>query len=289
MDGGSISRPNRMWEEFADYDQGLHEPLVSPEVYEMVQTAMRKNSGRPSTLNPRHRREYLLQGVVRCAHCLMPMWAQTYNSGRSYYREHRNSRSLADCPSAGGSISCGTADEQMGNIVNSVELGPRWQEQVLSIMSVSDEVERVDEKRKKAQEKLRRLGKLYLDGIYDDGKYHRQKHQIELELESLVVPQADAAEEAGGLIEQLPELWADATLSERRKLLVTMLDGVYVDAKDEKRIVAIKPKAPFRPILQVATTKGGSEIVLIRESDLDSANQPPSNGHEADADWCSWW
>jgi len=31
-------------------------------------------------------REYLLKGLIRCAHCLMPMWAQTYKSGRRYYR-----------------------------------------------------------------------------------------------------------------------------------------------------------------------------------------------------------
>ena len=37
-------------------------------------------------------------------------------------------------------------------------------------------------------------------------------------------------------------------LTERRKLLVTMLDAVYVELKDEKRIVAIKPEPAFRPL-----------------------------------------
>jgi site-specific DNA recombinase len=46
-----------------------------------------------------------------------------------------------------------------------------------------------------------------------------------------VVPDYNAAEEAGNLIMNLPSLWASATLSERRKLLITMLDAVYVDAK----------------------------------------------------------
>ena len=66
----------------------------------------------------------------------------------------------------------------------------------------------------------------------------------EQELESLGVPEADAAEEAGRLMETLPELWAEANPEERRKLLVTMLDAVYVDAKEERRIVALKAKAP---------------------------------------------
>ena len=108
-------------------------------------------------------------------------------------------------------------------------------------------------------------------------------------MESLVVPQADAAEEVGKLIEKLPELWGEATLQERRKLLLTMLDGVYIDAKDEKKVVAIKPKPAFRPVFQVATTKAGSDVVLIHEENPDKPSQPPPGGHEANGNSCFWW
>jgi site-specific DNA recombinase len=133
------------------------------------------------------------------------------------------------------------------------------------------------------------LGTAFVDGVYEENDYKRQKRQLELELESLVVPQADAAEEAGQLIEKLPELWQEATLLERRTLLLTMLDGVYIDAKDEKRVVAIKPKPAFRPVFQVATTKAGSDVVLFQEECPEKPNQPPPGGHEADGISCSWW
>jgi hypothetical protein len=45
------------------------------------------------------------------------------------------------------------------------------------------------------------------------------------------VPEANAASGAGRLIERLPELWAGASLGERRTLLLTMLESVYVDTK----------------------------------------------------------
>ena len=92
-------------------------------------------------------------------------------------------------------------------------------------------------------------------------------------------------------IEKLPDLWSGANLQERRKLLMTMLDAVYVDAREERRIVAIKPKAPFRPIFQIATMKEGSGIVLVHErtEEAESADQPPPGGHEADGDPCLWW
>ena len=44
-----------------------------------------------------------------------------------------------------------------------------------------------------------------------------------------------------------------------------MLDAVYVDAKQYKTIVAIKPKPPFIPIFQVAVSKKESDIRIINE------------------------
>ena len=221
---------------------------------------------------------------------------QTYNSGSRYYREHRGSRGHAVCPASGGSIPCEVADRQIGKIVEAVELGPRWEEEVLSIVSAGDEAESIKEKRQKVQERLRRLGKAYVDGVYDDEEYKRQKRTAELELGSLVLPEADAAAEAGKLISELQKLWSGANLQERRKLLMTMLDAVYVDSS-ENTIVAIKPKAPFKPVFGVATARDGSEVVLVHDLDARprTADQPPPNGTvapdglEADDDPCLWW
>ena len=111
---------------------------------------------------------------------------------------------------------------QIGKIVEAIELGPKWEEEILSIISVGDEVERVKGRRKKALEKLKRLGRAYVDGVYDDMEYRRQKQLLDAELESLVAPEADAATEADQLIEKFPELWAWASFEDRRRPLVTM-------------------------------------------------------------------
>ena len=86
-----------------------------------------------------------------------------------------------------------------------------------------------------------------------------------MQLESLVVPGVNAAEEAGNLIHRLPDLWVSANLGERRKLILTMLDAVYVDAKKYKTIVAIKPKPPFVPIFQAAVSRKESPIRIPNE------------------------
>jgi hypothetical protein len=56
-----------------------------------------------------------------------------------------------------------------------------------------------------------------------------------------------------------------ANLEEKRKLLLTMLDAVYVNAKKCKSIVAIRPKPPFKPIFQVAASHEGSDIRIVNE------------------------
>ncbi len=226
---------------------------------------MKKNCGRSETLQARPERHYLLKGMLRCAYCGMPMWAQTYKSGRPFYREHKASRSHGICP-GGGSIICNTLDEQVSILIEAIELGPKYLEEVLAIISLKDEVEQVSKKRQMVQEKLRRMAKAYIDGVFPDEEYHHhQKKLLEMELESLIVPAADAAEEAGELILDLPRLWSGANQKERRNLLLSMLDAVYVDAKDLKSIIAIKPKPPFRPTFQVAATHAGSQVHIINE------------------------
>ena len=109
------------------------------------------------------------------------------------------------------------------------------------------------------------MAKVFIDGLIQQDEYSRQKKLLELELESLVIPDVNTAEEAGNLIMNLPSLWESATISERRKLLINMLDAVYIDSREIRSIVAIKPKPPFKPILQVAVSKKGSTIRVLKE------------------------
>ena len=87
----------------------------------------------------------------------------------------------------------------------------------------------------------------------------------------IVIPQANAAEEAGKLIMDLTRLWKNANIEQRRKLLLTMLDTVYVDAKETISIIAVKPKPPFKPIFLVAASRNGSDIHILNEPYKDSS------------------
>ncbi|MBN4064110.1 recombinase family protein [Dehalococcoides mccartyi] len=238
--------------------QGQHDPVISTELFETVQLALRKNSGRSSTIGRRPTRSYLLKGIARCAHCGMNLWAQTYQNGNQYYREHRASRSHGECPSKGGSISCGIPDEQIGKMFSSIVLPDDWERRVLAKIVHQDETARIIGERERVKEKLRRLGQAYVDGLIDEIEYRRQKKSLEWELESLLIPEVDSAKEAGRLLQDIPKLWAGATLQERHRLLTTVLDAVYVDLKGSRSIVSVKAKPAFKVVLGVT---GESSLV----------------------------
>ena len=193
---------------------GPHEGLVSEDVFQAVQAAMKRNSGRSETLHPRPEREYLLKGLIKCAYCGMSLWAQTLVSGSRLYREQHRSRSHAECRADGKSIRCDIPDEQMGRIVSAIVLPDAWMDRVLAQIQLADEVKRVAQERKDTEQRLKRLGQVYLDGVMPEGEYQRQKRLLHDWLASLVVPGVDAAKEAGLLLENLPALWEAADLGE---------------------------------------------------------------------------
>ncbi len=77
-----------------------------------------------------------------------------------------------------------------------------------------------------------------------------------MQLESLIIPEIDAAKEAGELIYNLPGLRNKACIIERRK--------VYVDVKKTNSIIAIRPKPPFGPIFQVSDQRKVGNSYLKR-------------------------
>ncbi len=210
------------------------------------------------------------------------MWAQTYKNNNPYYREHRGSRGAGYCVDRSRSLPCHLPDGQMGRIIESLVLPKSYMDQVLAEIELADEVKRVERERNRVEERMRRLREIYLDGDLPRDQYTERKRILENQLSSLIIPDADAAREAGRLLEEIPILWQEANQGERRKLLTVMLEAVYVDTVEERAIVALIPKPAFRALFQITTTRAGSDVVLI--------NEPPETSNEPEAaDSCSWW
>ena len=77
---------------------------------------------------------------------------------------------------------------------------------MLAKIHLTYDVEKVRLERIQAEQRLRRLGKAYVEGLYADDDYRREKRALEEKWSSLLVPGVDAARDAGKLLEYLPTL-----------------------------------------------------------------------------------
>ena len=111
----------------------------------------------------------------------------------------------------------------------------------------------------------RRLREVYLDGDLPPDQYGERKRNLGTQLASLIIPDVDAAQEAGKLLDELATLWQEADLGERCRLLKAMLEAVYVDTVDQKSIVSIQPKPAFQPLFEISETREGSDVVLNKQ------------------------
>lgn len=60
---------------------GVNEPLILANIFDTDQGCLAKNSGRKSKTG-----KGLPACKIRCAHCVLTMWAQSHNNGNHYYR-----------------------------------------------------------------------------------------------------------------------------------------------------------------------------------------------------------
>jgi len=248
--------------------KGAHEGIIDERLYKRVQERLKEAKNHSNTFSPSFRL-YLLKGIARCIYCGYPLWSETSVPGYSYYREQRHSHNELKCPANGKAIRCNILDEQIDSIIGSLVLEPSWRDRIIAKVSNLSEHERILKQRKQTKDRLRRLGKAYVDGIMDDSEYNMQRKLLQDTLDSLVIPEAEAAINAGELLESLGLIWEKATLEEKHRLLAGMLEAVYVDLAVSRSVVGIQPKPPFYPLFESLKHKPESKVTLFNPGEDD--------------------
>ena len=127
-----------------------------------------------------------------------------------------------------------------------------WLDRVLALIHGQNQIRRIADERRGVSERLHRLGRADVNGLHDEGSYRREKNRLADWLAALVIPGVEAARGAGLMLDDPPRLWSGATFAKRHEPLVTVLDVFTMDRVDECRVVAIRPKPAFRPLLEIA-------------------------------------
>jgi len=169
-----------------------------------------------------------------------------------------NTRGL-QCPDSGLSIKAETIEEEIGAILRNLRLPEDWQEEIREAVMSQDERQRLLERRRFLDGKLRRLGLAFADGVISEPDYIRERDAVQAELATLEIPEDVEVIDAGLYLETLRDLWDEATLEERRDICRLMLEAVYCDLR-QGHITMLVPKPAFLPLFR--------EIDVLKEEEI---------------------
>jgi site-specific DNA recombinase len=206
-------------------------------------------------------------------YCGYPLWCVTNSNGYSLYREKRGTSSNVNCLVGEKSIRCDVIDDQINELISPVVLDEAWKDKIIARISTQNDHDQILKERKSITERLRRLSRTYIDGLLEDGEYELKQKLLQDRLSTLVIPEIDAAVEAGELLENIGTIWSIATMEEKHKLLALMLDAVYIDLFTTRKVVGVLPKPVFYPLFEILKNTPESPITIFRANeDVDYHN-----------------
>ena len=256
-----------------DLYPGLHEAIISKDLFERVQKIRKRNARRPRAMGTTNR-IFLLSALGRCSTCGRTLRAQGKVGRRyAYYREVSRDRGFEDCPHSGTGIRQDMVEAQLGVVMMHFVLPEGWQQEIRQELGQYDLQAQVLSERKRLERRLQRVGELYADGIYDHMAYRNERDDVRNKLAHLVVPEPSNVLDAGKQLETVGDVWPDASEEEQQQLCRLMLQAVYIDVAG-KRIVRIVPHSDFNILFRyhpyLESQEDGGYKVMIPDSVLDS-------------------
>jgi site-specific DNA recombinase len=248
--GQVVYRQGKHGQDAGEVFEGQHEAIVSDDLWEMCRKMRERRSASPRTYQPKYR-VYLLNGIIYCDICGRKLRAQGASAG-DYYREMSRSRGFIDCPDSGRGVRTEVIDDQVGAIFRRVRLPEDWQEELAEMVDEDPDLETLKNRRARLVAQRRRLKNALADGVFNKDKdiYDTRMDRIERQLSKLPAEaNLEAMGHAADVIEEIAEIWDDATKEERRDLLRLAVEAVKADVP-QGRLVTIEPYPVFVPLLR---------------------------------------
>ena len=221
---------------------GQHEAIISEYLYQRVQSRKQHRTITRTVQGPKG----LRQGMISCGNCGKGIQSDRHRYSGAMYRE----RHSHECTTNGHSMMALKVDQQIQDILTSVELHPEWREK-RARLAVADQK---GPDPKELQERKRRVSRAYMAGGISDAEYQVKLADIDASLRLTENVELPTLEEAAQLFGNIPQLWEEATPEERRKLLSPFVERVYVDMECST-IGAIVPATAFRRLPGGAMSK----------------------------------
>ena len=221
--------------------QGLHEAIVTDELFEKVQEI---RSWRTRVVKPgRPSEEYLLRKLLCCERCGARMHGT--RGSRAGIRRYQCStrRRHGDCTQA--IVKAEPLEDQLVAWLHAFQPDAKLRDLVLDkIRAAAHQHPREDQQRlRDLLTQLDRLQDLYVLGDLTKPRYIMRRQALEEELQRLAPPADPDLDRAQELLGDFARFWhAEPKPAERRKLLAILFDHVW---QDSGTIVAVKPRPAF--------------------------------------------
>lgn len=220
--------------------RGLHEPLVSEELFDRVQEmrgwrARVVKPGRPSE-------EYLLRKLLYCERCGARMQGtRGYRGARRYQCSTRRHGGACGQPIAKAE----PLEDQLVDWLR--EFAPDGALRKLALDAIAAQAKQDTasdtDRRPQLLGQLERLQDLYVMGDVPKGQYVMRRQAIEQELQRLGPPRDPGLAQADQLLADFARFWeTEPSPAERRRLLAQLFEHVW---QDSGAIVAVTPREPF--------------------------------------------
>ena len=225
--------------------RGLHEPLVSEELFDRVQEI---RAWRTRVLKPgKPSEDYLLRKLLYCERCGARMHGT--RGSRAGVRRYlcstrRYSKGCGQPITQGGAAR--SAARRVAARLPARRTSARPRPRRHPRRSEATRRRRPD-RRRELHGQLDRLRDLYVLGDLTKNQYVMKRQAVEEELSRHAPPIDPALAQAEALLEDFARFWdEEPSPLERRKLISTLLDRVW---QDGGRIVAVRPRTAFRSLL----------------------------------------
>ena len=233
---------------YAELYDGLHEPIISPELWERCQQVRTLRHISARAMQPAFR-VYLLSNLARCDLCGRKLRCQHLRTA-PYYREVSYERGFTDCPHQRLSVRTARVDPQIHAIIASLTLPADWTRELEARLGDDEQLDDLRRQRERLEAQSQRLREMYLRGDFEGAReeYQRELAHLQRELEALpTLEQLAGLKAAAALVSTLQTGWHAASPLEQRDLLRLMVRSVTVDVRTG-RIVTLQPQAVFIPI-----------------------------------------
>jgi len=233
--------------------QGQHAPLITNDVWQAVQRVRDERTHHPTHPASDAPSDAWLNGRIFCLECHRLIWHHTAwkaKHGGTLYRYYRCS-GISNRVCGAKMVRAEHAEADMLHLLKQLTLPADLRnvvvqeaEQIATTLHTPPTGDSVGN----LEAKLKRLGRVYADGVIGDDEYQRTRDALRLQLHAArpAEPNMFARDAALALLGDLPTLLDAATAHERRMVLRSLFSEIWVRNAE---IHELTPRADVYPLV----------------------------------------